>query len=68
MGRTTEKDKDRQEDRLASLGSEQSDDEEVDENRDREETPDLYRNSALGMLVISIPRCIILRMADSALA
>jgi E3 ubiquitin-protein ligase HUWE1 len=49
MGRIPEKGKDKADDRLASLDSEASDDEHIDEAVDREETPDLYRNSALGM-------------------
>ena len=49
MGRIPEKGKERTDDRLASLNSEHSDEEHNDEARDREETPDLYRNSALGM-------------------
>lgn len=49
MGRIPDKGKERADDRLASLDSETSDDEHIDEAGDREETPDLYRNSALGM-------------------
>jgi hypothetical protein len=49
MGRVSEKGKDKSDDRLASRNSEASDEEHNDEAGDREETPDLYRNSALGM-------------------
>ena len=51
MGRIPEKGKEKTEDRLASLNSEPLDEEHIDEVGDREETPDLYRNSALGMWV-----------------
>lgn len=49
MGRITDKGKEKADDRLDSLESEPSDDEHIDEPGDREETPDLYRHSALGM-------------------
>ena len=62
MGRSAEKGKDKQEDRLVTMGSERSE-EEVDDTGDREETPDLYRNSALGMLVIFASHCV-LRATD----
>ena len=51
MSRTSSKNKDAVEgqkaDSVSSVGSEE--DEEEVEDSDREETPDLYRNSALGM-------------------
>lgn len=60
MSRASDKAKDGADDKAESVGSLASDeDDEIDEDdedeevedRGREETPDLYRNSALGMLV-----------------
>lgn len=60
MGRATDKSKNQQEkksDSSTSLSSDNSDDEdddEMDTGMDREETPDLYRNSSLGMYVFAL--------------
>lgn len=59
MSRASEKTKEGGDDKAESVGSLASDDDEIDEDeeeeeagdRAREETPDLYRNSALGMYV-----------------
>jgi E3 ubiquitin-protein ligase HUWE1 len=57
MSRTSDKSKDTtggKVDNVGSLGSDEEDDENGDdvEDNDREETPDLYRNSSLGMYVL----------------
>ena len=49
MSRAAGKPKDSTEDRIEVEGSNASDEGERDEDAAREETPDLYRNSALGM-------------------
>lgn len=53
MSRTSNKSKDTAEgekvESESSMGSEDDEDEEMEEDTGREETPDLYRNSALGM-------------------
>ncbi|KAF8525043.1 hypothetical protein BU17DRAFT_41797 [Hysterangium stoloniferum] len=49
MGRITEKGKEKIDERLAPLESESSDNDAAVEDNNREETPDLYRNSALGI-------------------
>lgn len=49
MGRVSDKGKEKQEVNLDHMESDSSSDEGTQDGR--EETPDLYRNSALGMLV-----------------
>ncbi|KZV95100.1 hypothetical protein EXIGLDRAFT_644511 [Exidia glandulosa HHB12029] len=49
MGKTSERAKAGEEKDEDAMSTDVSDDEEEDEDMDREETPDLYRNSALGM-------------------
>lgn len=54
MSRASEKSKDGPEEKTQSVGSMSEDEEEEDidaEDVEREETPDLYRHSALGMWV-----------------
>ena len=60
MSRASDKGKDITEGKADSVGSLASDEEEDDDNgadvedNGREETPDLYRNSSLGMYVLCI--------------
>lgn len=51
MGRSSDKNKDApgKIDTPSSPSSDSEDDEDIDVDNDREETPDLYRNSSLGM-------------------
>jgi len=49
MGRVSDKSKDKTDTTLTRWESESSEEESVAEEEEREETPDLYRNSALGM-------------------
>lgn len=61
MNRASDKSKDAVEGKVDSVGSLASDEEVEEEDGDdmedvdREETPDLYRNSSLGMYVLHIP-------------
>jgi E3 ubiquitin-protein ligase HUWE1 len=59
MSRASDKGKDAAEGKVDSVGSLASDEEEDDNGADvegngREETPDLYRNSSLGMYVLRL--------------